>query len=255
MNYQHRQTGGTGLVNEVDGTSGYWVGWLLSRTECEAIYRIVERGFMSKLTEIIPDSINRFGDVGMERYHELDGLIDHPTVWHRAARLFPHEAVPVIEDSSIMTAIREQYGEAQISNEENGGEPEIHWRIVRPYQPRDIAPLHADQWYWNTNKWKWPCGKRPIKIWTMLSLQPDVHGLRVVTGSHRKSDWQYESVALDGLHKPIFDERNLTSAAEVLHTPQGTTVIFNHDLLHGGALNRSDHCRISFEFTVLVPHR
>ena len=55
-----------------------------------------------------------------------------------------------------------------------------------------------------------------------------------------------------GQKKPIIEEDVSKLNQQLLLTEPGRAVIFNYDLLHGGAENTADTTRISMEFTFLV---
>jgi ectoine hydroxylase-related dioxygenase (phytanoyl-CoA dioxygenase family) len=57
---------------------------------------------------------------------------------------------------------------------------------------------------------------------------------------------------INGLAKPIFDEKLEDLDIHLVETHPGQAVVFHDKLLHGGAVNMADTCRVSMELTMLV---
>ena len=55
-----------------------------------------------------------------------------------------------------------------------------------------------------------------------------------------------------GIRKPVLNTPSEKFKPILLDTKDGDTVVFNDNLIHGGALNRGVKCRVSVEFTMLI---
>lgn len=245
--------GAIGLRNAADGPRGFWLGALFEPREIEALRTRIEERLLRRVESLAPGAAARFRRLGLERYHEASHLIDHATAWPRSERLLGHKAIGLVEGSTGFARLREAFGPATISNEVEGGAPEVVWRLVRPGQPGDVGPLHADRWFWDINGWRVPAGHRPIKVWTLLAGETGRSGLRVVPGSHRNGGWRYSAEHRHGMDKPVFDEAAAGVVPELLETPAGTSVVFDYGLLHSGAVTAGATTRVSIEFTAFVP--
>lgn len=244
------------LPDAIDGEAGFWVGPLLSEAELTRIREMIQDMFLSRVKAFAPSAITHFANLNLAHYHHHADMLDHAAAWSRHARLFPSPAIAFIESSSLLQRLSTVLGKAAITNEVENGAPEIVWRLVRPGQPDDVGPLHADGWFWDINRWPVPPGRRRVKIWTMVHGEAGNAGLRVVPGSHRAAPWPHGMEHRHGLDKPIFDEAALGEKKPLLlNTQPGTSVVFHDDLLHGGAVTGGDQCRVSFEFTLFVPRK
>jgi len=146
------------------------------------------------------------------------------------------------------------FGETLISDEEGYGQSEIYWRIVRPGRDCDIGPLHCDSWFWEANKWVIPSEyRRRFKMWLPLETAIGRNGLLVMPKSHRQKSYKY-MISTDGKGKarPKIVDGPGRDKLFLLDVPVGSAVVFDDNLLHGGAPNDSDKIRVSVELTVFV---
>ena len=75
----------------------------------------------------------------------------------------------------------------------------------------------------------------------------------VEENSHKKKRHSLEVRKFrDGIKKPILLEENKKFNMKLVPTKPGDLIIFNDDLLHGGALNKSKNTRVSVEFTLIT---
>ena len=165
-------------------------------------------------------------------------------------RLFSKDGIKLIKNSSFYKNLKTIFKNPVITNEVNGAEPEIVWRLVRPNSPNDVGPLHADKWFWLANKWNIPKNKKCVKVWIMLGGETTKSGLRVVPSSQKNDHWDYRIEKKHGIQKPVFDENNKNIKALLVPTKPGNAIIFSYDLLHGGVQTIGNHCRVSLEFTI-----
>ena len=241
------------IIQETSGDKGYWTGVLFSEKDISDIQALIQHQFLSRIYQVSPRLEAKFRANGIENYHLISDQINHSKVWSRTARRFSPEGVQRVQQSKLFDSLNKIFGMAEITAEEIGATPEIQWRLVRPNRPEDTAPIHADYWYWNLNKWKVPKGKKCLKVWTMIGGEAGFAGLNLYPGSHKHQDWPFTAEERHGLVKPFFVAENMKILAELPLTPPGTSIIFDYALLHAGALNTGNTCRVSFEFTIYVP--
>ena len=149
--------------------------------------------------------------------------------------------------------MKKLFGEIIISDEENLGYGNIYWRLVRPNKVEDIGPIHRDSWFWELNK-KFPKPDFPfqrIKVWIAIETEVGKSGLMVEKNSHKRSDINWEGKFKHGIMKPILLDKESSLNMTLINTLPGETVIFNDNLLHGGALNKGSNTRVSAEFTII----
>jgi hypothetical protein len=242
-----------GLAEAIEGASGHWVGPLLTGGELMTVRELIGRQFLRRIETLAPGEVRTFAQAGLDQYHLHSHLIDHAKAWPRPTRLFPQDGIEFIANSTMLRRIAGTFGPATITNEVEGGAPEIVWRLVRPGAGDDVGPLHADRWFWDIHGWPVPAGQRRLKIWTMVCGEPGRCGLRLVPGSHRATPYEYGVEHRHGMRKPVFDERAAGVQAVMVGTPPGASVVFDYGLLHGGSVTNGCVCRVSFEFTVFVP--
>lgn len=187
----------------------------------------------------------------MERYHELANRLDHGSVWLKSARVLPQAAIDKIRKMSLFKKLESVYGKFDMADEENVGREGIYWRLVRPNEPADIGPLHADAWFWALGHGITPPGFRRVKVWVAIYCEPGKSGLRIVPNSHQKR-WPYWSEERHGFMKPCFDEAMVDLPIKLAMTAPGKAIVFSDLLLHGGAVNTGYRTRVSVEFTMFV---
>ena len=136
----------------------------------------------------------------------------------------------------------------------NLGYPSFTWRITRPNRKEDFRPVHRDVWFRLCNGEKRIIDNQKsieiqtIKLWISLHSVPGKSGLLVAPNSHKKELPGFTRVQQDGFIKPYINKDELTNIETYcLNTEPGDTVFFGEKLLHGGAPNLSNTCRISLE--------
>ena len=118
---------------------------------------------------------------------------------------------------------------------------------------KDIGPIHRDSWFWELNK-NFPKPNFPfqrIKVWIAIETEFGKSGLLVEKNSHKRSDINWEGKFKHGIMKPILLEKESSLKMTLINTLPGETIIFNDNLLHGGALNEGLNTRVSAEFTII----
>ena len=199
-------------------------------------------------------SQNDINSVSLSNYHAFASRVDHKNIWKRDNRLFCDAGISFLTKTSFFEDLVNRYGSVRVTNEIHGKDPEIVWRLVRPNEPTDIGPIHADKWFWDLNGWLVNPGQRLIKIWVLLQgSSGNGGGLLVNPHSQTNSEQAYSIVEADGIRKPKFDLPGEDIRMENLASKPGDAVAFSYQLLHAGGITVGDKCRVSMEFTLEVP--
>ncbi|OGT25450.1 MAG: hypothetical protein A3I77_03935 [Gammaproteobacteria bacterium RIFCSPLOWO2_02_FULL_42_14] len=237
---------------EIEQGRGFYLKFKLDQKEVELLKSIVREQWLNIIKKNNSTYWKRFSDIGIERYHELAHLVDHGALWAKPNRIFSREAAKVMRSLSLIKNLEKAYGPFIVADEENIGYEEFVWRLVRPNQPSDIGPLHADDWFLQLGHGvKPPSGMKAVKVWVALCCEPGLNGLKVVSDSQKKQ-WRYHGEFRHGFVKPQFDDDENKLNIELLNTVSGDAVVFHDKLLHAGAVNRGRYCRISMEFMLFV---
>jgi hypothetical protein len=231
---------------------GFTTKFKLSEPEIKSLKALIEQQWLERLQLVVPQYVDKFAAVGIERYHELSHLLDHGSIWSRHSRTLPPSAITKIRQMSFFKKLELELGNIIVSDEENIGWEAMHWRLVRPNQNSDVGPLHIDQWFWDLNQWPVPKNRKRFKVWISVFSEPGLSGLRIVPNSHQQ-DWPYQGTERHGVLKPEIqiDENQLP--LELFESEPGDMIVFNYKLLHGGSISRGSLTRVSLEFTILVP--
>jgi hypothetical protein len=219
----------------------------LAPLELDHVRRLIEAQYLERLGQLQPQLVPLARQRGIARYHTLPVAFDHGKSWPKATRLLDAKHVADFARMGFFRRIREQVGlSATISHDE------LNWRLVRPNQPSDVGPLHADKWFWDAGYGygSMPAGFDRFKIWVAIHTEPGANGLCVKPHSHRQP-WRHHFEEKDGVRKPVFDEDPEAVGTELLPLAAGQMVMFHDELLHGGVVNRGTGCRVSIELTVL----
>ena len=233
---------------------GFSVEYRLSADELSSVRAFIKEQWLYRLQLLQPTLVSQFDTTGIEYYHELSHLIDHQSAWPSNSRVLSKSAVTAIKAMNFYKKLCEAYGAITIADEEGFGWENMLWRIVRPGNT-DCAPLHVDKWFWELGEhWKVPdYPYQCINVWIAIYTEVNKNGLLVVPGSHCKKDWSWHTEVRFGKNKPIIDENLEQVEIQLLPTNPGDIVVFDHDLLHGGAPNCAMTTRVSLEFTLFVP--
>jgi len=191
-------------------------------------------------------------DAGVENYHTYSKFIDH-SIWNNLEkRTFPTHGVAELYRGELFCHLRDQFGDFDLADAYNQGRKDVYWRLVRPNEPSDVGSLHADSWFWKIDDLKMDSTLERVKVWIAIFCEPGLNGLFVLPNSHLKTDWKWGVTEKGGRKKPVFLEEQSTLHIELLNTKPGEAVIFNDDLIHGGAVNQGYKTRVSIEMTLLV---
>lgn len=242
----------TKMDNFLECGIGYHTGFSFSQDEVEKILSMIRSQWLDRIKKVAPEHLEQFSKIPLNHYHQLAYLLDHGITWQKEARILPKYAVDEIRNMSLIKSIEQEYGEIEIVDEEGIGHEEIDWRLVRPNQPGDVGPFHADIWFrllgHGLNP---PPDKKAIKVWMALCCEPGLNGLKVLPHSQKKK-WRYHGEFRHNFVKPQIDEDIESLSPILLNTKPGDAVIFHEKLLHAGALNRGQYTRVSMEFMLFV---
>lgn len=242
------------LIEDIYGENGFSLNLKLSDNDLQMMQKMIRMQWLYRLQLLAPDYTSQFDKLGIEQYHQLAHIIDHSKAWTKTSRVLPRESVDVIRKMDFFKVMEKEFGEIKIPDEEKLGWSNVYWRLVRPGN-NDFGSLHTENWFVNLgyygdeiNDTDW----QKIKIWISIHSTPGKNGLIVVPQSHRNKAWKWHSVEKYGQKKPVIDEDTSKLNQALLYTEPGRAVIFNYDLLHGGAENLADLTRISTEFTFMI---
>ncbi|WP_196786413.1 phytanoyl-CoA dioxygenase family protein [Burkholderia diffusa] len=225
---------------------------MLTQEELSQLRALIRARWLAHLLAVCPREASRFAERPMAQYHELAHLIDHATVWTKAARLFAPEEVEQIGAMSVFAALRERWGAVEIADIEGLGYPETYWRLVRPNSPEDVAGVHADAWFYrHTNGLSDTQQAGLVKLWLAVDVEPGVSGLALMPDSHRRA-WPYRVEVRHGRMKPVFDADPAQLALTRVEACPGEAIVFHPHLLHQGLAHCSTRSRISVECAVRV---
>lgn len=235
----------------LENEAGYLTGLHLNKDELTKIRSWITSSWLLNIGKnATPETVKEFKLVGINRYHELAHLLDHRSIWPKATRILNPDVVTEIRSMSLIRSLEDEFGYFEISDEENVGHEEIYWRLVRPNSPTDVGPLHADAWFWNLGHGITPPGFKRVKVWIAIFCTPGKDGFKFVPGSHKR-EWPYHGELKDGITKPKIAISEKELDVEIFNSQQGEAIIFNDQLLHGGAVGQNE-TRVSLEFTMFV---
>lgn len=234
------------IFDEINDGPGFCLEEL-APTELDFVRGLITAQYLDRIGTLQRDLVPIARERGIARYHTLPTTFDHGKSWPKASRLLDPKYVTDFARMGFFRRIQSQFGaSATISH------GELNWRLVRPNQPGDIGPIHADKWFWDAGYGygSMPPGFDRFKIWVAVHTEPGANGLCVKPASHRQ-EWKHHFETKDGVSKPVFDEDSDAIETELLPLGAGQMVMFHDELLHGGVVNRGNTCRVSIELTVL----
>ena len=232
------------LKNTIENKIGYKI-FKTNHNDIRNIKSLIQKSFYKTLKK------HRLNHCLIENYHDLmvsDHL--HKKMWIRKNRVASKELVNYLENKSyVFKILKKEFRKLSFSKKVDPKKPDVYWRLVRPNKKNDVGPIHADEWFWKSNRWKLSKDKKVLKVWMLLSNNLN-KGLKVIPNSHKKKSWIYKKIFKDGIFKPKFDEKKNLYKIKNLVTPKGKVLIFNYRLLHAGLINKSKSTRISLEFSL-----
>jgi hypothetical protein len=231
------------------GPDGLLLGASFTEAEVARLRELVKAHMLDVAREVSPGAVDELAETELPQFHEVTAY-DHARMLSKRARTLPAEAVAEIKAMSFFQAIREAFGDYYFADEEEIGHEQITFRLVRPGRTQDVGSLHCDAWFWEVFGTRLPEGIGRAKVWTPLYVEPELNGLRVAPGSHRKP-YRYELAGGGGKAQfiPLFDPAGI--GLRQVCCPPGAPVLFNYRTLHVGAFNRGQRSRVSIETTIM----
>ncbi|MEM7466132.1 MAG: phytanoyl-CoA dioxygenase family protein [Pseudomonadota bacterium] len=246
-----------GAYPDIYEENGFKVFDCFEPAELEAARALVRRRYLHAIEDTYPHLAEQFRSLPTTRYHELNHLIDHRKTWIKAYRVLPPEDSKKFSKLGLIDRLRELIGDFEVCGIDDVGWEEFWWRIVRPGEVNDVAPLHADQWYHELGDGYYPPGSTICKIWVPLHSNPMLNGLEGIPMSAlSRPDNHYVGELRHGIVKPrIADDLVDENALITIPVHEGQAVTFTNSFIHRGKVNRADFSRISIEFAVLLGAR
>ncbi len=236
---------------------GYVIDRILTEDDLLDLRRRINEQIKNILKQHDPEASCMIEDEAdpLSFYHKLGARPEHGTTWIKANRLLSEQDSEWFENTASIKALRESLAAVGVSDEEQIGRSNYYWRLTRPSAGEDVGPVHRDEWFWllNNDFGHNLTGLKRVKVWIAIQTEQGMNGLLVQPGSHKREDLVWEGRFASSIKKPVLKTDLDPSSMILLPTPPGYGVIFHDKLLHGGALNQSNLCRCSIEFTLLVP--
>jgi hypothetical protein len=250
------------ILDAIFGEQGYSTAFLIDDAELAFLRDAIREQWITRIEEVHPEYAEQFRLGGIEQYHLLSHLISHESLWTKDNRVLPKEVVSTLTDFNFMRRLRKEFGETCRINDVTFFDgttiphhPELTWRLVRPTVTTDVGGMHTDKWFHDihaTERQLFADDEVTIKMWLAIFTEPGLNGLYVVPGSHRKQWRVRHTTAADGYDRPSLDETLDGHEKKLMRVEPGQAVLFNENLLHGGALNKGLSSRISIEATFVL---
>lgn len=193
-------------------------------------------------------------DISITSYHKISNKLNHSSVWNKTSRILSPSFYYWFKESNFAKNLAKEYGEYSISDEDDLGWPNIYWRLVRPKANSDVGPIHRDAWFWTLNK-NFPKPNYDfyrLKVWIPIYVEKGLNGLLVEPFSQLRDDIKWSGEERHSINKPVLKTPLKEINTSLVKTTAGQAIVFNDELLHGGALNSGDFCRVSVEFTLII---
>ena len=246
----------SGKYVKLPNESGYSTDTYLSADELDHFRQSIYEQWFYRIQLANPAIARRIyqDNIPITSYHLISRELEHSQIWSKNSRILPPSFTKWFMKSNFINELSNLYGDFIISDEDNLGWPNIYWRLVRPNQKNDVGPLHRDSWFWELNK-DFPTPNYNfyrLKVWISLFIEPGLNGLKVEPCSQRREDIRWKGELRNGIQKPILLSEEKELSPILLETGPGQSIVFNDNLIHGGALNKGSNSRVSVEFTMLV---
>jgi hypothetical protein len=219
----------------------------LEGAELASIRSMIVSQYLEQISSAAPELRAAATAAGIDNYHTLTLPFDHGSFWSKERRVLDASTLTEFEKMGYFRRIRQYLPSAKIYHDD------LMWRVVRPNQPSDIGPVHADKWFWDAGNGSIPADHERLKIWIAVFTEPGLNGLTIKSRSHLSDEWKRHYEFKHGKMKPVLDESEEELKMELLPLKAGQMVLFHDALLHGGALNRATTCRVSIEQTITYP--
>lgn len=249
------------ILSDVLGEPGYSTAFAITDHELAHIRDLIGEQWIARIESAHPEHAARFREAGLERYHELSHLVPHSDLWPKEQRVLTREAVAQALQLDFIPRLRTLLGvdfriaDVLFFSKSTADYPEIHWRLVRPGVTTDVGGMHTDRWFHDLFEGEEPLygnDQTTVKMWVPIFTETGRNGLYVVPGSHLKN-WRVKyTPGADGFRRPALDEPLADDQKYLVPLQPGQAILFNENLLHGGAVNGGSTTRVSIEFTLLI---
>ncbi|MSP02601.1 MAG: hypothetical protein EXR07_16360 [Acetobacteraceae bacterium] len=242
--------GGKRREADFGGDGGIAQGAAFCSDEVARIRDLIHARLVENAHELSAASADLIAATPLAQYHTIANHKEHGRLLSKLGRILPAETVAEIRGMSFFDYAREAFGPFELSDEEQIGHEQICFRVVRPEAREDVGTVHRDTWFWDHYGFVVPPGKSRVKVWVPVCGTPSQAGLLLAPGSHRGA-CGYRTV-MEGGKLGFLPEIGASDLplGRFCGSP-GEPVMFNHDVLHVGSLNRGSECRVSFEITIL----
>lgn len=230
--------------HEINDGKGFDID-ALTADELAQVRGMITAQYLGHLGAVAPKLTEPAATVGIDKYHTLPIEFDHGSYWSKDKRVLGANTLSTFSGMGFFRRIREHLPSAEIYHDD------LMWRVVRPNEPSDVGPVHADKWFWDAGNGAIPTGYDRFKIWVAVFTEPGLNGLCIKPHSHTSDRWKHHFEFKHGKMKPVLDETPEQLDMELLPLRSGEMVLFHDALLHGGVVNRGTTCRVSIELTVL----
>src|SRR5690349_3296217 len=233
------------------GALGLRAGPAFQESERRRIQELIQAHLVQTASEFSADAAREVRAVDLENYHEISDKLDHGKLLSKKGRIMGDEAVQEMKKMSFFDYARKAFGnESYLSDEEEIGHEQVCLRIVRPDRREDVGSLHADAWFWEHYHWAPPPGEHRTKMWLGVCVEPELNGLRLAPGSHRRpSPYRVTNEKGKVGFEPDFDMGEIGLRKFI--GKAGEPIMFNYRTLHVGSLNRGKQTRVSIEVTFM----
>lgn len=223
---------------------GFYLGLLVEKD-----YKLFKRCIFDHFNTLIKKNV-KLKKITINNYLNFVDKINHDKIFTTKNRMLPKKYCDkIIKHSNIFKKFKNLFYEIHLADKKN---PMI-WRLVRPFPYKDTGPFHKDRWFWDLGHGKMNEKKYSrIKIWISILNFNKKLGLRYIKG-FSKNNYRFKSEIRNGILKPSFDEKKIRSPIKSFKGKKGTFIIFHDELLHSGEVLKGNKCRVSLEFTLLVP--
>ena len=243
------------ILELIEKSPGYATNLKLSNKELEIFKFYISEQWLKNIRENNLDLASWIIDNNfkIENYHKISKELNHSKIWPKSSRILPFQFLEEFQNTNFFNQLKKLFNVVEISDEEDLGYGNIYWRLVRPNEKSDVGPIHRDSWFWQLNK-NFPKPLYPfkrIKVWIAIETQPLKSGLLIEDNSHLREDIKWKGEIRHGIVKPLLLSDMKEFDMKLISTNPGESIIFNDNLVHGGALNKGNKTRVSLEFTLL----
>lgn len=239
------------ILEQIKQSPGFALGVSFYGDEVARIKRIIRDHLVAHVREIDATQSYSYEECELENYHSLSHLIPHSKLITRTDRILSRSAVEEIRSMSLFRQLESEFGSFELSDEEGVGHENLLMRLVRPGEESDVGSPHCDDWFWQLYNFSRPEGRKRVKVWVAVCCEPGKGGLLVSRDSHKRQ-WKYYVTEKGGMAKPLLDPAEKPQL-ELFNSRPGEGIVFNYNLLHGGAVTTGTQTRVSLEFTMLIP--